>query len=302
MAIQFTKLHGTGNDFLVVDGSTEELDWSSLACRLLDRHCGVGADGLLVVAPSAKAAIRMREFNPDGSEAEMSGNGIRCFAKYVLERRIAPPDGAILKVETGAGVLTVEPHWEDGRVIRARVSMGEPVLRWADVPVDPRQAGPRDDRLLDRELAERLGIASEELFFDGRLTVDGEDVTVTAVSMGNPHAVRFVERPVSNHALDTIGPKVEHHPAFPRRANYHAVNVLGRDRLAVTTWERGTGQTLACGTGACAAVVTARLHGYVDDAVVVQVPGGELAITWPGHGPVVLDGPVAEVFSGEWAG
>ncbi len=302
MAIQFTKFHGTGNDFLVADGNIGELDWSSLACQVLDRHFGVGADGLLVVAPSAKAAVRMREFNPDGSEAEMSGNGIRCFVKYVLERRIAPMDGTALTVETLAGVLTVEPRWEDGCVTRAKVSMGDPVLRWADVPIDPRRAGPRDDRLLDRALAERLGITSEELFFDGRLTVDGEDVTVTAVSMGNPHAVCFVESPVTSHALDTIGPKVENHPAFPRRTNYHVVNVLGRDRLAVKTWERGAGQTLACGTGASAAVVAARLHGYVDDSVIVQVPGGELAITWPGHGPVVLDGPVAEVFSGEWVG
>jgi diaminopimelate epimerase len=299
--MQFTKLHGAGNDFIAVNGRARNLDWSKVAERILDRHFGVGADGLLVAVESDTAPIRMREFNPDGSEAEMSGNGIRCFVKYALEGKIAVAnESGELRVETGAGIRDVAPHWEEDHIVAARVDMGAPVLRWSDVPADPSMAGPSDRSELDVSLLGPLGVSAEELLFDAPLEVDGESFKVTAVSMGNPHAVAQVQTPVSQVPLSRLGPLVEHHPAFPQRTNFHIMNLLGRNHLVSLTWERGAGRTLACGTGASAMVVSARLHGLVDDTVTVQVPGGELKVTWPGHGPVLLEGPVQEVCTGEW--
>ena len=298
--MRFTKLHGTGNDFLVVDGTTHDRDWSACASQMLDRHFGVGADGLLVVQKATQAQVRMREFNPDGSEAEMSGNGIRCFAKYVLEREMVNGQLDPLLVETGSGVRSIEPHWEDGQVTRVRVDMGAPVLKWRDIPVNTYEAGPKDKRQIDQEMLQDLGLLPDIMFFDGRLLLQGRGLVVTAVSMGNPHAVHFTDTPVAEYPLAEVGSEVEYNLAFPHRVNFHVVNVLGPDRLASRTWERGVGETLACGTGACAILVAARLHSYVGDRVTVVVPGGELDISWPGHGQVFMEGPVVEVFSGEW--
>ena len=301
--MRFVKMHGAGNDFVVVDGREDAADWSALARRVCDRHFGIGADGLVVVLPSQEAPIRMGEFNPDGSEPEMCGNGLRCLVKYVLERDIVPPTDA-LEVQTVRGVLRTEPSWDQGRVASVRVSMGPPELRWKDVPVNTYEASTRDDRLLDQVLAERLGLSAHFMFFDGRLMQNGQgtDHVVTAVSMGNPHAVEFLEIPVEQYALGERGPDVEWNLAFPRRVNYSIVNVVDRGRLRSRTWERGAGETLACGTGACAQVVAARLHGYVDEEVVVELPGGELTVRWNGEGPVSMEGPAAEVFAGEWPG
>ncbi len=298
--MQFSKLHGAGNDYVVVDGRDQDLDWPDWARRLSDRHFGVGADGLLVVTPSTAADVRMRMFNPDGSEAEMCGNGIRCFTKFVLERGLVTPGSQGLAVETPAGVMAVTPLSDNGRITRVRVEMGTPVLRASDVPVDPSLAGPSDLSRLDAPLLERLGIAPDALLFDAPVTVDGHTFDVTAVSTGNPHAVAFLDTPVAEIPLNVIGPLMEHHPAFPNRVNFHIVNVSARDRVVSRTWERGAGETLACGTGASALTVAARLHGFVEDTITVQVPGGELTVTWPGHGPVFMEGPVQEVFTGEW--
>ena len=300
--MRFTKLQGAGNDYLFVDGLRERRDWPELARRMSDRHFGAGADGLIVVEPSTDADARMRMFNADGSEGEMCGNGIRCFAKFVLERGLVEADPAALRVETNAGVLVVEPRWEGDRVVGARVNMGEPVLRAADVPVDPAALGPSDYAALDGGLAESLGVRPGDLAFDAPLAVDGAAFAVTAVSMGNPHVTAFVGEPVADVPLDRLGPLVERHAAFPRRVNFHIANVAARDRLVSRTWERGSGLTLACGTGASAMAVAARLHGLVDDAVRVDVPGGELTITWPGGGPVFMEGDAVEVYSGEWPG
>ncbi len=298
--MQFTKLQGAGNDYLYVDGLREGRDWPELARRMSDRHFGAGADGLIVVAPSAAADVRMRMFNADGSEGEMCGNGIRCFAKFVLERGLVEADPAALRVETNAGVLVVEPRWEDVRVTGARVNMGEPVLRAADVPVDAAALGPSDYAALDAGLASTLGVRPGEIAFDAPLAIDGAAFALTAVSMGNPHVTAFVGEPVADVPLDRLGPLVERHPAFPRRVNFHVVNAAARDRLVSRTWERGSGLTLACGTGASAMVVAARLHGLVGDEVRVEVPGGELTVAWPGRGPVFMEGDAVEVYSGEW--
>lgn len=297
--MQFAKLHGAGNDYVYVNGLTEDRDWSGLSKRLSDRHFGIGSDGLIVAKPSTQADVRMLMFNADGSEGEMCGNGIRCFAKYVLEHGLIPPNGE-LRVETGAGVKTIIPHWQGNRIVSARVNMGEPVLRASDVPVDPSKAGPSDYSALDVALVDSFGLKLSDLLFDAPVQVDNETFRVTAVSMGNPHVTAFIDTPVADVPLERFGPRMEHHPAYPRRINFHIVNLQGRGGMKTRTWERGSGQTLACGTGACAMVVAARLHGSVDDIVCVEVPGGKLTITWPGHGPVFMEGEAVEVFSGEW--
>ena len=298
--MHFTKLQGAGNDYIFVDGLREQRDWPEIARRVSDRHFGVGADGLIVVAPSERAPVRMRMYNLDGSEGEMCGNGIRCFAKFVLERGMVPANGGSLDVETGAGVLNIAPHWNGGRVTGARVDMGEPILRAADVPVDPSKMGASDYSALDVGLVESLGLRPDELAFDAPVTVNGVTFTLTAVSMGNPHVTAFIDEPVNDVELDRLGLAMEHHEAYPRRINFHLANVVARDHLVSRTWERGSGLTLACGTGVSSIVVAARLHGLVDDEVRVEVPGGELTITWPGHGPVFMDGDAVEVFSGDW--
>ncbi|MBI2170498.1 MAG: diaminopimelate epimerase [Chloroflexi bacterium] len=297
--MRFSKMHGAGNDYVVLDARGQQHDWAELARKMCDRHYGVGADGLLLVVPSELADIRMRMFNPDGSEAEMCGNGIRCFAKYVIERRIVAKEGA-LKVETGNGVLDVTPIAANGKVHRARVSMGEPRFRAEDIPV----AIPPGEKgfCLKPSQLDIKSMHTESLVAGYPITVDGRTFAIIGVSMGNPHAVAFIDEPVDSVPLETIGPKVEHHPIFPRRVNFHVVNLLGRDRLKARTWERGAGITLACGTGACAIQAVARLLGLTDDTVQLQMPGGVLTITWPGHGPVIMEGPVEEVFEGEWRG
>ncbi len=305
--MRFTKMHGAGNDYLFVDGFDAERDWARVAKQASDRHFGVGSDGLIVAVPSKVADVQMRMWNADGSEAEMCGNGIRCFAKFVLEGSLVAADPAALRVETGAGVLTVAPTWEDGRITRARVDMGAPILRGADVPTDASALGPSDYAGLDNGLVQALGLSPQDLVFDARATLEAPgdarrgsvSYVVTAVSTGNPHAVSFVDTPVADVALERVGPLMEHHTAFPNRVNFSIANVLGRDRLRSRTWERGAGATLACATGVTATVVAARLHGLVGDDVTVEVPGGELWISWPGHGSATMEGPVAEVFSGE---
>ncbi len=298
--MQFSKLQGAGNDYVFVDGRGSERNWVELAVRISDRHFGVGADGLIVADSSDQAAIRMRMFNADGSEGEMCGNGIRCFAKYVLEREIIPARPRSLDVETGAGVLAIVPRWQGGRVVGARVDMGSPILCSADVPVVPSRVGPSDYAELDMDIVSEMGLSAADLVFDAPVTVDGATFALTAVSMGNPHVAAFIDESVNETPLDRIGPLMERNEAFPARVNFHIVNIVDRGHIVTRTWERGSGLTLACGTGASAVVVAARLHGYVDDAVRVEVPGGELGIVWTGAGSVYMDGDAVEVFSGEW--
>ena len=299
--MEFAKLHGAGNDYLVMDGRAKTFDWPALAPKLCDYHFGVGSDGIAVIEDSDVAELRMRIFNPDGSEAEMSGNGIRCFTKYVLESGIMPGQPDSVNIETGGGIRIVEPTWENHLVTGARVSMGEPEFRWKSIPVNTYEASIRDDRELDSNIAKGLGLTPDQIFFKGRLLMTGEHkVDVTAVSMGNPNAVQFLKTPVAEFPLSEVGPLVEWNPAFPTRINYHIVNVISKGELTVRTWERGAQETLASGTGSCSTVVAARLHGLVDDEVIVNVPGGILKVTWKGIGPVYLEGPVARICTGNW--
>jgi diaminopimelate epimerase len=298
--VRFTKYQGAGNDYLFIDGREQPEDWPALAKAMSDRHFGIGSDGIIVAVSSSEAPIRMRMFNADGSEGEMCGNGLRCFAKFTLEGGMVDSGSDSLAIETGVGVLTVEPRWTSGRVTGALVDMGDPILRSVDVPVDASKVGASDYAALDAGLVEELGLKNQDLLFDAPIQVNGTTFIGTAVSMGNPHIVAFIDQPVSEVELDKVGPLMEHHGAFPKRANFHVVNVVDRQLFVSRTWERGSGLTLACGTGASAMVVAARLHGLVDDVVNVRVPGGELTITWLGHGPVTMEGDAVEVFSGEF--
>ena len=277
--MKFTKMHGAGNDYVYIDARVEDRDWPVLSVAMSDRHTGVGSDGIILAGESDRADIKMTMFNADGSEGEMCGNGIRCLVLFAMERGIVPAGVSTVSVDTLAGVKQVTPLWEDGKMARAKVGMGEPLLRAEDIPV----------------------IApGHEVVVDHPLQVDGRTFSISCVSMGNPHAVAFVDEPVAEVPLHELGPMVEHHAMFPRRVNFEIVNVVDRRRLEARVWERGSGLTMACGSGASALAVVARLHDYIDDEVVVGLPGGELIVRWDGHGPVELEGPIEEVFSGEW--
>jgi diaminopimelate epimerase len=285
--LSFVKMHGIGNDFVLIDllgrgrDALERRDWPSLAREVCDRHFGVGADGILLVTEPDRESVesadyRMVMFNPDGSEAEMCGNGIRCFARYVYER--SPSQPTTLRVQTGAGVLSLKVRAEGGRFSGVTVNMGRPRLEPSEIPV--RAAG-----------APVIGLP---------LVVDGRELRLTCVSMGNPHAVAFVEEDVNGYPLEAIGPKVEHDPLFPRRVNFEICRVISRSELDVRVWERGAGITLACGTGAAATTVAARLNGLVDGRVRLRLPGGTLELEWDGEGDVYMTGPAELVFEGTW--
>ena len=296
-------MHGVGNDYVLLDSRQQTQDWSALARTLCDRHYGVGSDGLLLVASSSVADIRMRMFNPDGSEAEMCGNGIRCFAKYVLERKIARVSEGPLHVETGNGILNVLPLSDNGRINRARVQMGVPRFHAADIPIripEGEHGLQVDVRSLNIADALKSELDVGQLVVGYPVDVDGQRFRVTCVSMGNPHAVAFIDEPVDRVPLHQLGPSMEHHPLFPKRVNFQIVNVEGRGSLKARTWERGAGLTLASGTGACAIHAVAHLLGLVDDTTQVHMPGGVLALTWPGSGQMTMEGPAEEVFEGEW--
>ena len=283
----FWKMHGAGNDFVVAE--TDRLDildeaWGAFAIELCDRHQGVGADGLILVQPSKTADRKMRIFNADGSDGEMCVNGIRCFTKFCLDRGlVSAPDGRVL-VETGPGLIpTTATRGADGRVTHVRVEAAVPDL-------DPHASGVMIDRpapVLDFEVTTKDGTGASTQ-------------RVALVSMGNPHAVQFIDGSPSDYPLERIGPQMEHHPAFTHRTNYEVVRVLDRSHLEMRVWERGVGETQACGSGACAVMVAARAHGQADDDVQVSLPGGTLRIQWGGEGPESLTGPAAFVFEAEW--
>jgi diaminopimelate epimerase len=278
--VKFAKYHGAGNDFILVDGDGVDRDWSALAVAICERYRGAGADGLIVALPSSNQAhIRMRLFNADGSEAEMSGNGVRCFAKYVVETGLAQADGDDLRVDTGAGEIVVKLDRRGGEVTGATVDMGAPRFKPDEVPVAVERTPP---------------------VLDLPVQAGGRDYAVSCVSMGNPHAVHFIDSAVGDFPLREVGPQMEHHALFPARVNFEVAQVIDRGHIVSRTWERGVGETQACGTGASAIMVSARLHGWVDDVVEVNEPGGVLTLRWSGAGSVLLTGPAAFVYSGEW--
>ena len=275
MAMEFTKLQATGNDFILIDARRLEQDWAEMARAMCNRHYGVGADGLLLVLKSEIADFRMRIFNHDGSEAEVCGNGLRCFARYIIEYGLA--DKHELTIETIAGIRKIESCAND----RLQVSMGIPKFRPEDIPVS-------------------VDIDDITPILDYPINIRGRRLPLSFVSIGNPHAVCFIEEPVVDFPLSEFGPIIEHHPIFPKRTNFEIVNVLSRREIKSRVWERGVGETLACGSGACAVAIEARLHDYVDSPVEIALPGGTLGIEWDGKEEVYLCGDAKFVFKGEW--
>ena len=278
--MKFVKMHGTSNDYIVIDARDVSADWRRLAQVMCNRHTGIGSDGILLVTSSSSAQIKMRMFNPDGSEAEMCGNGIRCLAKFVLDRGICSIEDGVLTVETLSGIKTIQATWNGDQVTQVRVDMGYAELNPSRIPVN-----------IEDGTTPTL---------DYPLTVEGIDLVLAFVSMGNPHAVAFIDTPVEDFPLQRVGPVVENHPIFPQRVNLSIVNTKGKDQVSARVWERGVGETLGCGTGACAIGVASRLKGFTEDYVNVSLPGGIIAVTLTNDYSVVLDGPAEEVFSGEW--
>ena len=284
--MNFTKLQATGNDFILLDARDMQQDWAGVAQDMCQRQFGVGADGLILVMASSTADLKMRILNSDGSEAEVCGNGLRCFAKYVIDRQIA--SGAGLTVETLAGIRTVKAFMSEGKVNQAKVNMGIPLFKANEIPVN------MGEQEKGREAVDIMSL------LDYTLVVAGKDLTLSFVSIGNPHAVSFLSQPVDDFPLLEVGPAIENHPMFPERINYEIARVVDRKKIEARVWERGAGETLSCGSGACAIAAIARMNGYIDDVVDIMLRGGNLTIDWDGIGEVHLTGPVEEVFTGEW--
>ena len=276
--MKFTKMQGLGNDYVYVNCFKEKIENpSELAVRISDRHFGVGSDGLIMINPSDKADFEMEMYNADGSRGEMCGNGIRCVAKYVYDYGLT--DKTSISVETLGGIKYLDLTVEDGKVSLVKVDMGRPELEPSRIPV----------------------VAEGDRAVDEPITVDGKEYRMTCVSMGNPHAVVYVDCDVKELLLEEIGPGFEHHERFPKRVNTEFVRVLDRKTVEMRVWERGSGETLACGTGACAVAVSSALNGLTEDEVTVKLLGGNLRIQWDRERDTVyMTGPAAVVFDGEW--
>jgi diaminopimelate epimerase len=287
--MKFSKLQATGNDFILVDARTMEGEWAKLARAMCDRHFGIGADGLILVQDSTTADLKMRIFNSDGSEAEVSGNGLRCFARYAIEKGLSgkmssrmEQGNRSLTIDTLSGVRKVKAYMSRNKVNRIEVNMGLPQFQPEQIPVKVKV-----------DIIPILGYPLE---------INGKELTLALLSMGNPHAVIFLSQPTADFHLAEIGPKVERHPMFPQRTNFEVASVLSRGKIEARVWERGVGETLACGSGACAIAVAAQLFNYVEHQVDIILKGGTLTVSWDRVGEVLLTGPVEEVFTGEWLG
>lgn len=275
--MKFTKMHGCGNDYVYVNLFEETItDPAKLSMQVSDRHFGIGSDGLITIGASEKADFRMRIYNADGSEAEMCGNGIRCVAKYVYDHHLT--DKREITVETGAGIKTLQMTVENGKVAKVRVDMGQPILKPELIPVQ----------------------AKGEQVVNELITAAGKEWHMTCVSMGNPHAVVFVDQ-VEDFDLETYGPAFENHERFPKRTNTEFVQVISRKEASMRVWERGSAETFACGTGTCASVMACILNGLTDNQVLVHLRGGDLEIEYdPESNHIFMTGPATEVFHGEW--
>ena len=287
--MRFSKLQATGNDFILIDGRTREGEWSKLAQATCDRHFGIGADGLILVQDSTIADLKMRIFNSDGSEAEVCGNGLRCFARYAMDKGLIRDRASrieqghySLTIDTLSGVRKAKAYMSGDKVNRIEVNMGLPQFQPEQIPIDA-----------EVDIIPILGYP---------LAINGKQLSLSLLSMGNPHAVSFISQPTADVQLAKIGPKVEGHTIFPQKTNFEVARVLSRGRIEARIWERGVGETLACGSGACAIAVAAQLLDYVEPQVDIMLKGGALTVYWDRLGDVLLTGPVEEVFTGEWLG
>lgn len=274
--MKFTKMHGCGNDYVYVNCLEQRIENPErVAIYVSDRHFGIGSDGLILICPSEVADFRMAMYNADGSEGAMCGNGVRCIAKYVYDYGLT--DQTSISIETKGGIKYLDLTVKDGKVVLVRVNMGTPILTPAQVPV-------------------KLG---DDSCIGERIDVAGEEYLITCVSMGNPHAVTFVEN-TAEFPLEKIGPEFEHHPVFPDRVNTEFVQVLNRKEVNMRVWERGSGETLACGTGTCATVVACVLNEKTEDEITVHVLGGDILVHYDRENEVVwMTGPAETVFEGE---
>ncbi len=283
--MKFTKMHGCGNDYIYVNGFTENLSLEEkpeLIRRMSDRHFGVGSDGVIFINPSQEADFEMEMWNADGSRGEMCGNGIRCVAKYVYDKGMTKKTD--ISVISAGKIKYLKLQVKDNRVESVRVNMGQPVLEPEEIPVLPQgEEKWKSDRVVNEAIS-----------------VEGKEYRMTCVSMGNPHAVIFAED-VAGMKLEEIGPCFENHRRFPRRINTEFVRVIDRNNIEMRVWERGSGETLACGTGACAALCACVLNGLTDEAVTVKLLGGKLFIEWNRKENLIyMMGPAETVFDGEW--
>tara|TARA_B110000438_G_scaffold294837_1_gene336864 strand:+ start:1053 stop:1925 length:873 start_codon:yes stop_codon:yes gene_type:complete len=284
MEIDFIKYHGAGNDYIAIDGRSLEIDWGNLSKDMSKPHFGIFSDGIVVVFDSKIADVKMRIFNPDGSEAEMSGNGVRLFSKFVLDNKIYEAGSRkTLTVETGGGVREVFPKFDDdGQMVSAKVAMGKPKFNRDDIPVNP---------ILYKE---------NSPVFDHEITIDDYSLRISCVNIGNPHAVMITDKDVDRIDLSKIGPLVENSELFPNRINFEIVNIISRDTIKARIFERGAGETLSSGTGTSACGIICIKKGLVDEKVRVMVPGGFLDINWKAGDEAYLEGPTEKVFSGTW--
>ena len=283
--MKFTKMQGAGNDYILVESTDKERDWSQLAITMCERHYGIGADSLLVLLPSDKADFMMRILDADGSEAEACGNGIRCLAKYVFEKGVIDKNAEKVLIETLSGIRTVKLYKENSRLIDIQANMGEPRFNAEDIPVNVKN---------------EKGTVDIKPMLSYQTTLDGVSLSLNLVSMGNPHAVYFQKEPVAFFPLAQIGPKVECLTIFPKRTNFEVVRVINRKQVEARTWERGVGETLACGSGACAIIAAGQVLGYLDSKVEVRVIGGTLGVEWNGKGEILLSGPAEIIFAGNF--
>lgn len=273
--MKFTKMQGCGNDYVYVNCFEEKVENPSKVAQIVsDRHFGIGSDGLILICPSDVADFRMRMYNADGSESEMCGNGIRCVGKYVFDYGLT--DKKKVTVETGAGIKELEFTIENGKVSLVKVDMGEPILKASDVPV----------------------VSDKEQVINEEIVVNGTSWKMTCVSMGNPHAVVYIPDTKSLD-IEKIGPHFENHEVFPNRTNTEFVQLLSRDEINMRVWERGSGETWACGTGTCACVMASILNGYTDNKVLVHLLGGDLVIEYDEESNhIFMTGPATTVFEG----
>ena len=283
--MDFIKMQGASNDFVMVDARKIARDWSQLAKAICDRHRGVGCDSLIILLPSKKADFKMRIFNADGSEAETCGNGLRCLALYILEKGLINPNINEFNIETKAIVNQIKLERKSSSIVRIQVSMGQPRLSAAEIPTNLKPG---------KDVIDTNGMLSY------KVNLNNTDITLNLVSMGNPHAVYFTCEPVAQFPLSVIGPRVENLPVFPHRINFEVAQVIDSNQIEARVWERGVGETLACGSGACAITVAANLLGYTDSKVDIKLPGGILKVEWDGMREVMLGGPAEIVFEGQW--
>lgn len=298
--MKFTKMHGAGNDYVYVDCTKNDLNNpSEIAIKVSDRHFGIGSDGLILIKPSNKADFFMDMYNADGSRGKMCGNGIRCVGKFVYDNKLT--DKTTVTIDTLSGVKTLKLNiGSDGKVESARVNMGAPVLQPSQVPVDITELESYKNMSKEQMQKEKENVT--EPVVSEHIKVNDKEYEVTCVSMGNPHAIVYLDNDIDikKFEIEKIGPAFENHKAFPDRINTEFIQVLDKDNLNMRVWERGSGETLACGTGACASLVATVLNGKCNDTATLHLLGGDLKITWDKKdNTVYLEGPAKTVFTGE---